>query len=315
MIRHMRLRSDSYLLAALHFSSDVLMSRSPTRLSHVPLHRLLTRAPLLPKYLLNGVLSFSGLVRLGGIDLPSQQPPGSAADRKATRFVVRIHPSRRLKGAEGDTNVIPKKPLLLAIVAALSLLATSACTPTPATTTPNQSSSTPVTASPSVTLSPSVTPSSTPTPALDMDQAAALKAAESYEDALAKVRANPSKYDQYRMIDLLKPLAFDDMIQANLNGIRSWRNKGWHEEGSQVILRRDVDLPNVTSNGTSRVAVTICKDQRDLVVVDAKGTTVKAEDAQGPDFLQNTYDMRRGKAEGSFRVYEFGGDEVDGCSA
>lgn len=209
--------------------------------------------------------------------------------------------------------MIPKKPLLLAVTAVLSLLATTACTPTSATTPPTGTSALPATATPSVTMTPTVAP--TPTPTLDADQAAALMAAESYEEALAKVRANPAKYDQYAMIDLLKPLAFDDMIQANLNGIRSWRDNGWHEAGSQVILRRDVDLPNVTSNGTTRVAVTICKDQRELIVVDAKGKTVTAEAAQGPDFLQNTYDMRRGKAEASFRVYEFGGDEVEGCSA
>ena len=48
---------------------------------------------------------------------------------------------------------------------------------------------------------------------------------DAYSAAMAKVRANPAKYDQYKMIDLLKPLAFDDMIQANLNGMRPWRDK------------------------------------------------------------------------------------------
>ncbi len=116
----------------------------------------------------------------------------------------------------------------------------------------------------------------------------------------------PAKYDQYKMIDLLKPLAFDDMIQANLNGIRSWRDKGWHEEGRQVILRRAVGKPDAMSNGTLRIAVTICKDQRKLTVVDKKGKKVTADAAQGPDFLENTYDMRRSKGADSFRVYEFG---------
>jgi hypothetical protein len=308
-------RVEGLALAALPYSSGGLAGRPTARSSLATLRWLPLRLPPLPKGLLNVLLRFTGLVRPGEVDLPSEQPPGALPTEKQPDSLSESTHLEGLRGVEGDANVIPKKPLLLAVTAVLSLLATTACTPTSATTSPTGSSAPPVTASPSVTTTPTDTPSSTPTPTLDADQAAALMAAESYEEALAKVRANPVKYDQYKMIDLLKPLAFDDMIQANLNGIRSWRDNGWHEEGSQVILRRDVDLPNVTSNGTTRVAVTICKDQRELIVVDAKGKTVTAEAAQGPDFLQNTYDMRRGKAEDSFRVYEFGGDEVEGCSA
>jgi len=210
---------------------------------------------------------------------------------------------------EGDANVVLNRFPLPAIALALAALGLAACTATP-TTTPSATAT-------SVTQTASATPTATPTPSptIDADQAAALEVAESYEAALAKVRADPAKYDQYKMIDLLKPLAYDDMIQANLNGIRTWRDKGWHEEGSQIILQRDPGQPNSMSNGTTKVSVTICKDQRDLVVVDKNGKKVTAKAAQGPDFLKNTYDMRRSKNSESFKVYEFGGDEVDGCGS
>lgn len=209
--------------------------------------------------------------------------------------------------------MIPTTPVLFVTGLAIAAFGLAACTPAPPNPQPSVSPASPTAASPTVSATPTSTP--TPTPVLDADQADALKSVELYEDALAKVRAAPAKYDQYKMIELLKPLAFDDMIQANLNGIQSWRDKGWHEEGSQVIVTRDVDRPNTTSNGAVRVQVTICKDQRGLVVIDEKGKEVTAEAAQGPDFLKNTYDMRRPKGSGSFRVYEFGGDEVEGCAA
>lgn len=208
--------------------------------------------------------------------------------------------------------MIPTTPLRLATGLALAAFVLAACTATPPITSPGATSA-PMTVTPTTTAPPATPP--TPTPTLDADQTAALAAAESYESALAKIRAHPAKYDQYKMIDLLRPLAFDDMIQANLNGIRTWRDKGWHEEGQQVVLRREVGKPDAISNGSLRVAVTICKDQSELTVVDRKGKKVTAEAAQGPDFLKNTYDMRRSKGSDSFRVYEFGGDEVEGCSA
>ena len=201
-------------------------------------------------------------------------------------------------------------PVVGMAVAALGLAACTAATPN---ATPSASTAAATTASQTTPATPTVTP--TPSQTLDADQAAALEVAESYEAALAKVRANPTKYGQYKMIELLKPLAYDDMIQANLNGIRTWRDKGWHEEGSQVILQRDADQANAMSDGTMKVSVTICKDQRDLAVVDKNGKKVTAKAAQGPDFLQNTYDMRRAKGSGSFKVYEFGGDAVEGCAS
>ena len=59
---------------------------------------------------------------------------------------------------------------------------------------------------------------------------------------------------------------------------------------ADVDGRRDVD-------GRTRVTVTVCRDQRGLSVVDKKGKPVTAKAAQFPDFLQNTYDMRRAEGE------------------
>lgn len=258
--------------------------------------------------------TFRDLVRPPHCDLPSKRPQACAVDRKATRFAVRIHQSQRLKGVEGGAKVTPTTPVRLATCVALAAFGLASCTAVTPSTSPGATSA-PTTSSVTPTTAPTPPVTPTPTPTLDVNQAAALAVAEAYEAALGKVRADPAKYDQYKMIDLLKPLALDDMIQANLNGIRSWRDKGWHEEGQQVILRREVGKPDAVSNGTLRVAVTICKDQRELTVVDKKGKKVTAEAALGPDFLENTYDMRRPKGSDSFRVYEFGGEEVDGCSA
>lgn len=186
------------------------------------------------------------------------------------------------------------------------------CAPTAATTPPSPSGTPSATPTASATEAPTVT--TTPEPTLDPDQAAAVKVAEAYEAALAKIRSDPPRYGQYKMIEMLKPLAFDDMIQANLNGIQSWRDHDWHEQGSHVILSRRTAPPSITASGTVRVNVTLCKDQRNLVVVDKKGKEVTAKQVRGPDFLQNTYDMRRTTDSEKFKVYEFGGDEVSGCS-
>ena len=139
----------------------------------------------------------------------------------------------------------PTTPALLVIGATMAVFGLAACATAPVIPSPSDGTATPTSTSATVSATPTIT--ATPTPTLDAAQAAALTSAELYEAALAKVRADPAKFDQYKMIKLLKPLAFDDMIQANLNGIQSWRDNGWREEGSQAILRRDVGQPNSTS--------------------------------------------------------------------
>lgn len=189
-------------------------------------------------------------------------------------------------------------------------LGVSGCAPstTPDTNTP------PASASPTTPASmpTSTTPSATPTPTLAADQTAALASAEEYEAVMARVRANPPRYGQYKMIDLLKPLAYDDWIQASLNGVQPWRDHGWHEEGTMKVLTRDVAQPSATAAGATEVKVTICKDTRGSAVVDKKGNRVKGQ--QFPDLLKRTYDMRKAKASDSFMVWEARGEEVQACS-
>jgi hypothetical protein len=199
--------------------------------------------------------------------------------------------------------------LRLATGLTMAALLLAACTTTPPVPSPGASSSPTATAS-TATVSPVTTP--TPTPTLDPDQTAALDVAQRYSDAMAKVRANPAKYDQYKMIDLLKPLAFDDMIQANLNGIRIWRNNGWHSEGSVVTVSTDASMASTIANGSTQVVITVCRDQRGLEVLDKKGKKVTNKAAQFPDFLKNTYDMRKPDSK-TFRLWELAGEAVEGC--
>ena len=196
---------------------------------------------------------------------------------------------------------------LPAIGLALAALGLAACTTATPTTTPTATS---------VIHTASATPTATPTPSptLDADQADAVKVVERYSEVMAKIRANPAKYGQYKMIELLKPLAYDDMIQANLNGIRTWRNNGWRDDGTVHTISTSAGEATEITGGATRVIVTVCRDQREAKVVDAKGKKVTAKAAQFPDFLQNTYDMRK-QASGTFKLWELAGKAVEGCAS
>lgn len=197
-------------------------------------------------------------------------------------------------------------PAIALTVAALGL---AACT----TATPSMTPS-PTTTSVAQTASATPTATPTPSPTLDADQADAVKVVERYSEVMARIRANPAKYDQYKMIGLLKPLAYDDMIQANLNGIRTWRNNGWRDDGTVHTISTSAGEATAITGGATRVIVTVCRDQREAKVVDAKGKEVTAKAVQFPDFLQNTYDMRK-QASGTFKLWELVGKAVEGCAS
>ncbi len=199
---------------------------------------------------------------------------------------------------------------LLAIALALAALGLAACTTATPTTTPSAGTAS-ATATSQTT---SATPTVTPTPTLDTDQAAAVEVVEKYSDVMATIRANPAKYGQYKMIELLKPLAYDDMIQANLNGIRTWRNNGWRDDGTVRTISTAAGEATEITGGATRVIVTVCRDQRGAKVVDAKGKEVTAKAVQFPDFLKNTYDMRK-QASGTFKLWELAGKAVEGCAS
>ncbi|MCB0911044.1 MAG: hypothetical protein KDB60_05430 [Propionibacteriaceae bacterium] len=198
-------------------------------------------------------------------------------------------------------------PVIGLAVAALGLAACTAATPN---ATPSASTAAATTASQTTPATPTVTP--TPTPTLDADQAAALEVATKYSATLAKIRSTPI-YSEREMIRLLKPLAYDDMIQANLNFMATWRAKGWRDSGTIATLSEDASQVSKLASGDKRVTVTFCRDQSKAEVVDAKGKPVTAKAAQFPDFIRSTYDLRRLDGAKAFKVYEIGGEEVDGC--
>lgn len=197
--------------------------------------------------------------------------------------------------------------LLPAIALAVAALGMVACTTATPTTTPSTTAT-------SITQTASATPTATPTPSptMDADQAAALEVATKYSEALAKIRSTPI-YSEQEMIRLLKPFAYDDMIQANLNFMAGWRAKGWRDSGTITTVSEDASLADTLASGDTRVTVTFCRDQSKAEVVDAKGKRVTAKAAQFPDFIRSTYDVRRLDGAKAFKVYEIGGEEVDGC--
>lgn len=204
----------------------------------------------------------------------------------------------------------PTAPLRLATGVALAAFGLSACTVAPPTTSPSASSAPTTSVMPTTTAPPTSTP--TPSPTLDSDQTAALDVVQRYSDVMAKVRADPAKYDQYKMIDLLKLLAFDDMIQANLNGVRPWRDKGWHETGASLTVTATASKVDRVDSSL-RVTVTVCRDQRDVVVVGKNDKPVK-ESEQQPDFVRRTYELRRAE-KATFKIYQSGGKEVTTCES
>lgn len=198
-------------------------------------------------------------------------------------------------------------PAITLTVAALGL---AACTAAPPTTTPSAGTASATTTSQTSPATPTATP--TPSPTLDADQAAAVDVVDRYSEVMAKVRADPAKYGQYKMIEVLKPLAYDDVIQANLNGIRPWRNKGWHETGSSITVSQ---VPSQVDrvDGAIKVTVDVCRDQRDVVVVNKNGKPVGESDQQ-PEFVHRTYELRRSE-KATFKVYQSSGEEVSTCEA
>jgi hypothetical protein len=206
---------------------------------------------------------------------------------------------------EGDANVVLNRFPLPAIALALAALGLAACTTATPTTTPSPTAT-------SAAQTASATPTVTPSPTMDADQAAAVDVVERYSEVMAKVRADPAKYDQYKMIDLLKPLAYDDMIQANLNGVRPWRDKGWRETGSSITVS---EIPSQVDrvDGMVRITVDVCRDQRDVVVLNKKGKPVGESDQQ-PDFVRRSYELRRSE-KATFKVYQSSGREASTCGA
>ncbi|MCC6496875.1 MAG: hypothetical protein IT193_11545 [Propionibacteriaceae bacterium] len=207
--------------------------------------------------------------------------------------------------------MIPTAPLRLATGLALAAFVLAACTATPPITSPSASPAPSTSTTPSGTGTSTTTPS--PSPTLDADQTAALEVARRYSAALAKIRSTPI-YSEQRMIRLLKPLAHDDTIQANLNFMAHWRAKGWRDSGTITTLSEETSKSDVPSPGATRVTVTFCRDQSRAEVVDAQGKRVTAQAAQFPDFIRSTYDVRRLAEAKTFKVYEIGGEEVDGCA-
>lgn len=206
--------------------------------------------------------------------------------------------------------MIPTTPLRLATGLAIAALGLAACTTTPPIPSPGATSVPATTVTSTTTGSPATTP--TPTPTLDADQTAAFEVASKYSAALSKIRSTPI-YSEQEMIRLLKPLAYDDMIQANLNFMAGWRAKGWRDSGTITTLSEEASLADTLASGDTRVTVTFCRDQSKAEVVDAKGKRVIAKEAQFPDFIRSTYDVRRLDGAKAFKVYEIGGAEVDGC--
>jgi hypothetical protein len=206
--------------------------------------------------------------------------------------------------------VIPTTPLRLATGVAMAAFGLAACTTAPPAASPG-ASSTPTTTVTQTTPAPT-TSTPTPTPTMDADQTAALDVARGYSAALSKIRSTPI-YSEQRMIRLLKPLAYDDMIQANLNFMAQWRAKGWRDSGTITTVSEEASKADGLSTGATRVIVTSCRDQSKAEVVNAQGKRVTAQAAQFPDFIRSTYDVRRLADAKTFKVYEIGGEEVDGC--
>lgn len=206
--------------------------------------------------------------------------------------------------------MVPTTPLLLATGLILAAFGLGACTATPPTTSSSARPGTSASTTPSGPGTTTVTP--TPTPTMDADQTAALEVARGYSAALSKTRSTPI-YSEQRMIRLLKPLAHDDMIQANLNFMAQWRAKGWRDSGTITTVSEEASKADGLSTGATRVIVTFCRDQSKAEVVNAQGKRVTAQAAQFPDFIRSTYDVRRLAEAKTFKVYEIGGEEVDGC--
>lgn len=127
---------------------------------------------------------------------------------------------------------------------------------------------------------------------------------------MATVRSDPPTFGQYKMIEMLKPLAFDDMIQASLNGIAPWRDKGWHETGDQKVLTATADPPITATTGVIEVAVQICKDQHGQTVLDKAGKKVKTS---YPDFVSTQYTLRKTEKSKTFKVWGISGKGVSSC--
>lgn len=197
-----------------------------------------------------------------------------------------------------------------AIGLALAAFGLAACTTATPTTTPSAGTASATATSRTPSATPTATP--TPSPTLDADQAAAVDVVDRYSEAMAKVRADPAKYGQYKMVEVLTPLAYDDVIQSNLNGIRPWRDKGWHETGSSTTVS---EVPSQVDrvDGVIKVTVEVCRDQRDVVVVNKSGKPV-GESNQQPDFVRRSYELRRSE-KATFKVYQSSGEEVSTCEA
>ena len=152
-------------------------------------------------------------------------------------------------------------------------------TPTPSTTEPTVSTPTPT---PSETT--------TPTPTMSAEQEAALSQTRSLLTAADKLATRPAKEFSQRVItETLQPFMTGEMLTFYLNGFRDLADRGVHERGSAVEVWSEAAAPTKPEEGVVSVLVTVCRDQRGVEVVDAKGNVQKDD---YPDFLATSFDMR-----------------------
>ena len=95
-----------------------------------------------------------------------------------------------------------------------------------------------------------------------------------------------------------------EMLTFYLNGLRALADQGLHERGQVVEVWSDVAAATVPGDGVVAVVVTICRDQRQVQLVDSKG---RVQEDEYPDFLATSFDMRNVGPAGAFVLWQ---DEV-----
>ena len=183
----------------------------------------------------------------------------------------------------------------------VGLLAVSlvGCTPTGGSVPPSSPASSGGSPS-SVSAVPS--PSPTPSESWDADQAAAVAAVQGYYQVSDELGSNPAKFSKAKVEEKLGAYIGGDLLPPNVKYFVSLAQNGHHEQGGAKVLwiKPSKAIDNHNSRG-KQVAVTVCQDLRELVVVDGAGKPVG--EPGGDDFVLQQYSVRIPPKASKWRAY------------
>jgi len=100
-----------------------------------------------------------------------------------------------------------------------------------------------------------------------------VQAVDDYWAAIGRIEENPSAFSESEMRAILKKVAGDQVVAANVSSYLDLAKRQYRYDGAIAAISTKVAEPSKPSYGVE-VVVTRCVDQRSLKVIDRSGQEV-----------------------------------------